>query len=76
VYRYAPIIRLMLSLTLLAASTVVLVATPGLLRAQTEEEQPCEFGGPGEWHCIPNVKHIYQSSCEGIDCYDQMETCC
>lgn len=69
-------IRLAVSLVVLAVASLLLTS-PGLVTAETTEE-PCDFGGPpgSGWGCDPNKAHLYQSSCEGIDCYYEMETCC
>ena len=37
-------------------------------------EPPCEYGEI--FTCTPDLAHIFQGSCEGIDCYSGMEFCC
>lgn len=73
--RHVRSLRLLVSLLVLTVCMLVL-SGPELLRAQWEE--PCMFGGPpgSGWECDPDKAHIYQGSCEGIDCYSQMESCC
>lgn len=68
-------VRLVVSILVLVLGGLIL-GGPGMLRAQWED--PCEFGGPpgSGWECDPDKAHIYQGSCEGIDCYTQMEDCC
>jgi len=73
--KHARLARLVVSVVVLAVCTLILTG-PALLRAQWEK--PCEFGGPpgSGWECEPDKAHIYRGSCEGIDCYSQMESCC
>lgn len=68
-------VRVVVSLVVFAVCGLIL-GSAGLLRAQWEE--PCEFGGPpgSGWGCNKDKAHIYQGSCEGIDCYYEMEDCC
>ena len=41
------------------------------------DEEPCELAGlPGIGECDPDREHIYEESCEGIDCYYELEICC
>ena len=50
-------------------------------RATAMQEKPCEFMNPNDPDpdfrvCFTDKQHIYAGSCEGIDCYARMETCC
>lgn len=56
--------------------------TPGMIRAQGDDDQDgwdeCMFGenDPELGECDPNSEHMYEGSCEGVDCYSDLETCC
>lgn len=65
-------IRLALALVVLGAASSMLFS-PSVLHG----EEPCELGGPpgSGWYCI-EWPHTYGGSCEGIDCYVEMEFCC
>lgn len=63
-------IRLGLAIATAGLAGSLLLGT-GVLGA----EEPCEFGGPGEWTCAQGP-HLYAGHCEGIDCYSAMEFCC
>lgn len=40
-------------------------------------EEPCEFAGyPGIGGCWSDAMHIWAGTCEGIDCYYELEFCC
>ena len=64
-------VRVFLSLAVLASS--VLFFMPPAVSAVMEE--PCEFEeevGP----CTADKAHIYHTTCEGFDCYYELEECC
>jgi len=48
------------------------ILAPNALRAATEE--PCDFSDLGP--CIPDMQHVFENSCEGVDCYTALEFCC
>jgi hypothetical protein len=54
--------------------------TPGMIRAQGDDDQDgwdeCMFADDGEFTCDPDSEHIYEGSCEGVDCYTELEDCC
>lgn len=68
-------VRVLLTLVTLGAGAYTLFQ-PGVLVA--EDSTPgCEFATPsGDFVCRKPAKHIYLTSCEGVDCYYYLETCC
>ncbi|MGH7467411.1 MAG: hypothetical protein ACRENP_05430 [Longimicrobiales bacterium] len=69
-------IKLALSVAVLGAASLVL--KPGGIVGQggPPPEPPCYFDDDKEFDCYKDKKHIYQTSCEGIDCYYKLEKCC
>lgn len=68
-------VRVLLSILTIGGGLYGLLE-PGMLSA--EESGPgCEFAEPsGDFACKKPAKHIYQRSCEGVDCYYNIEMCC